>query len=222
MLKILRHFYYLLLLLPVVAFAANTPNTDTAPFKAGKDYQLTAIATGMPLPPKHKVDVVEFFSFACPACFNFEPSLEKWLKNKPADVHFDRIPVVFESGWDVLARGYYTAKNLNVSEKLAPAIFNAIQVQGQDLTNATNLEQFFIAHGVSKSDFENTYNFSPGMDGQMLRGDNLMRLYHILQVPTVVIDGKYKVDPSMTGGNYSRMLQVIDYLIAQERKNLKK
>lgn len=222
MLKVFLRACWLLLILPFVAFAANTDNTAATSFKAGKEYQLTPVASGNSSLPKNKIEVVEFFSFGCPACFNFEPHLEKWLLQKPVDVQFERIPVVFEPGWDVLARGYYTAKSLGVAEKLAPIIFNTLQVKGQDLTDPAKLEQFFITQGVSKADFENTFNFSPGMDGQIVRGDNLLRLYQIVQVPTVIINGKFKIDPSMTGGDYQLMLRVIDYLIAQERSHLKK
>ncbi len=219
MLKTLRYLC-LTLLFPITALAANS----TEPFQQGKDYQLTPIVANAPAPAKDKdkVSIVEFFSFGCPACFHFEPYLETWLAKKPQGIQFERIPVIFEPGWDVLARGYYTAKNLGVAEKLAPKIFNALQKQNQDLTNPVTLEQFFISNGVSKSDFENTFNFSPGMDGQVMRGDNLMRLYTIMQVPTIVVDGKYKVDPSMVGGDAKKLLQVVDYLIAKEKQNIKK
>jgi protein dithiol oxidoreductase (disulfide-forming) len=213
MLKILR-YVWLLLFFPIAALAANANST---PFQQGKDYKLVPVVAGAKSLSKNKVTVIEFFSFGCPACFHFEPSLEAWLEHKPDYVQFDRIPVIYEPGWDVLARGYYTAKNLGVAERLAPKFFAALQKQGQDLTNPATMEQFFINNGVSKSDFENTFNFSPGMDGQIVHGDNLMRLYKIFQVPTVVINGKYQVNPALTDGSAKRMIQIMDYLIEQER-----
>lgn len=218
MLKTLSRYLWLILLFPAITFAADATPTIVA----GKNYQVVPVVAGMPMPPKGKIEVVEFFSYGCPACNHFEPDLEAWLAKKPNDVVFERIPVTFESGWDILARAYYTAKALGVAEKLSPAIFTAIQSQGMDLTNPDILAQFFVSHGVSKKDFDSTYNFSPGIDAQVMRGDNLMRAYGIYQVPTVVVDGKFVTNPVIAGGDSKGMLQVIDYLIAQERAAMKK
>jgi thiol:disulfide interchange protein DsbA len=217
MLKTFLRCLWVLLLCPMLAFANEK---SVAPFQAGTDYQVLPVASDMPA-SKNKVSVVEFFSFGCPACFHFEPTLEAWLAKQPADVSFDRVPVVFESGWDVLARGYYTAKNLGEAKKLAPAIFKAQHVQGLDLSDPKILKQFFVAHGVSAKDFDSTYQFSPGIDAQLMRGDNLMRYYHIAQIPTLVINGKYITSPAMAG-SIPRLLQVADYLIAQERAGINK
>jgi len=40
------------------------------------------------------VEVLEFFNYACPHCYEFEPNLKSWLKNKPKSVEFvDSLPV---------------------------------------------------------------------------------------------------------------------------------
>lgn len=222
MLKLLSKMLWVILLLPVVVFAADA----NAPITAGKEYQIippaAANAPGVTAPPKGKIQVLEFFSYGCPWCFKFEPFLEAWLAQKPADVAFDRVPVVFEQNWDVYARAYYTAKDLGVVDKITPAIFNAIQMQGADLSNAATLSQFFVTQGVAAKDFDSAYNFSPGIDAQLMRSDNLMRAYGIVEIPTLVIDGKYRTSVRMTGGDNKRLLQVVDYLIAQERNALKK
>jgi thiol:disulfide interchange protein DsbA len=219
MFKKLARYFWVLLLFPVIALAANK---GVPPFQAGQDYQVTPAVAATSEVSAGKIQMIEFFSYGCPACYHFEPALEAWLKKKPKDVVFERVPVTFEPGWDKLARVYYTAKNLGVAEKLAPAIFASIQKQRLDFTNEAVLTQFFVAHGVSKQDFASMYHFSPGIDAQMMRGDNLMKTYQIFQVPTVLINGKYKTNPAMAGGRNERFLQIIDYLIAKERQENKK
>lgn len=198
---------------------SNSKATTPMNFKAGKDYELISTSEIIPkLTPKTQVRVTEFFSYACSACYHFEPTLDKWLAKKPSYVIFERVPIVFQANWRSLARAYYIAKMLGVEKELTPAIFKAIHVEGQDLSNPKLQEEFFIKQGVKKHEFENIASFSPGIDAQLLRSDTLMQKDKILAAPTLVIDNRYKVDPSMVGGDPTRFLRVADYLIEKVRK----
>jgi protein dithiol oxidoreductase (disulfide-forming) len=197
----------------------NSKITSPTGFKAGKDYEVISTSEIIPKSnPKAQVRVVEFFSYACPACYHFEPTLDKWLAKQPGYVKFERVPIVFQPSWRSLARAYYIAQMLGVEKELTPAIFKAIHVEGQDLSNPKLQEEFFIKHGVKQHEFESIASFSPGIDAQLLRSDTLMQEDKILAAPTLVIDNRYKVDPSMIGGDPTRFLQVTDYLIEKVRK----
>jgi len=215
--KKLLYGLILFLLLPVAA--CNATDDPNAPFKEGKDYEVIAPNADIPAPPIGKIEVAEFFSYGCPACNHLEPDLEKWLANsKPKDVVFTRYHMTFEPGWNILARAFYTAKILGVENKITPDMFNAIHVQGMDMTDEKVVTQFFVDHGVKKQDFTATYNFLPRIDGLVIRGTNLMQAYGIVVVPTIVIDGKYRTNPLLVDGNNQRLLQIVDYLIAKERQ----
>jgi thiol:disulfide interchange protein DsbA len=197
----------------------NPKSTSPTNFKVGKDYEVVSASEIIPKPtPKAQVRVVEFFSYACSACYHFEPTLDKWLAKKPAYVKFERVPIVFQPSWRNLARAYYIAQMLGVEKELTPAIFKAIHVEGQDLSNPKLQEEFFLKQGVKKNEFETIASFSPGIDAQLLRSDTLMQEDKILAAPTLVIDNRYKVDPSMIAGDPTRFLQVTDYLIEKVRK----
>ena len=107
---------------------------------------------------------------------------------------------------------------LGVEKELTPAIFKAIHVEGQDLSNPKLQEEFFIKQGLKQHEFESIAGFSPGIDAQLLRSDTLMQKDKILAAPTLVIDNRFKVDPNMVGGDPIRFLQVADYLIEKVRK----
>ena len=212
-----------LLALSVVLAACGKMNSETKvlppDFKAGRDYQVISHSQIIPQPgPKEVVEVKEFFNYACPACYHFDPILEKWLAEKPAYVKFERIPIIFQPSWRSLARAFYIAKMLGVEKQLTPAIFKAIHEEGQDLSNPKLQEAFFIKHGVSQQEFESMASFTPGIDAQLLRSDTLMREDQIMAAPTLVVDNRYKVDPSLVAGDPARFLQVVDYLIEKVRK----
>jgi len=220
MIKMLRYGLWLLVLLPSLVLAAAANNSN---FVAGKNYEVIQAATAPVSPlPKDKIQVIEFFNYGCPACNHLEPSLEKWLANdKPKDVAFERVPVVFHQQWDILARAYYVAKDLGVESKITPAMFNAIHQQGQDLSTPAAVAALFAKYGVKEQDFNSALHFSPGIDAQMMRGENLMGVYQIFQIPTLVINGKYRTNLGMADGDGQRMMQIADYLIAKARQDMK-
>lgn len=219
--KMLSRLFLLILLLPVIAnaFAAKQHATPAAiaTFQAGKDYEV--IKTNLEVPePKSQVRVTEFFSLGCPACNYFEPALAAWLSKKPKYIAFERIPVVFEPNWDIYARAFYAMRTLGVAEKLMPLAFGAIHKDGLAMDSEAAWEQFAMKHGgISKQDFENAFEFSPGIDAQIMRGSDLMRQYRIMEIPTMLVEDKYKVTPRMTNGDAKRMLEIVDYLVQKEK-----
>lgn len=215
MLKIFFRSLVFVFFIPLLA--CSTPPANAA-FQAGKDYQV--LSSSPVKNPENKIMVMEFYSYGCPWCFHVEPQLETWLAKKPNDIEFERIPVVFEQGWDTLAKIYYTTKTLGVSEKFMLPIFKAIQENGQNLTDMDILTQFFAAHGISEQDFDSAFNFSPGIDAQMMRGDKLMKQFGIYAVPSFVINGKYVTSMGMANGDTTRLFKIVNYLIAKERQEM--
>src|SRR5688500_19174383 len=78
----------------------------------GKDF--VPVNPPQPTQTAGKVEVIEFFSYACPHCSSLQPSLAAWLKRKPADVEFRRVPAVFQESWVPLAQLYYTLEAMGL------------------------------------------------------------------------------------------------------------
>src|SRR5512139_1865614 len=96
-----------------------------------KDYRLIT-------PPQRtdsgkKIEVIEFFSYACPHCADFEPSLQDWLKRKPKDVEYRAVPMVFRDAWRPLAKLYFALEQMGLADKYHMKVFDAIHKQGQQL-----------------------------------------------------------------------------------------
>ena len=50
-----------------------------------------------------------------------------------------------------------------------------------------------------------------------MQGDAKTRAYGVTGVPTMIVDGKYRVDARMAGSN-EQMLEVVDFLVERERR----
>jgi thiol:disulfide interchange protein DsbA len=203
--KLILVMLVLLGLLPTV-FAADD-------FKEGKDYQL--LTKPMPTSTGDKVEVIEVFSYACPHCFSLEPSLEEWLKNKPANAEFIRLPASLgHAVWEPLVRAYYTAAELGVVDKINRPLFDAIHVEKRQLTTPEQVADIFVAQGVDREAFLKAYR-SFVVETHTQRAKQLMLRYEIRGVPAFIVNGKYFADVS-TAGSEQRLFEVINYLIAKE------
>jgi len=81
-----------------------------------KDYKMIANPQ-TPADPK-KIEVIEFFSYACPHCAEFEPALQEWLKHKPKDVDFKEVPMVFRENWKPTAKGWRSWRKRDITPTL--------------------------------------------------------------------------------------------------------
>ncbi|MCG6887306.1 MAG: thiol:disulfide interchange protein DsbA/DsbL [Proteobacteria bacterium] len=203
-----------LLLLSLLLFSATAV---LAGYDEGIEYKKLAapISTSDP----GKVEVMELFWYGCPHCYHFEPKLQAWLKTKPANVVFVRVPAVFNKRWAFHAKVFYTAQILGIEEKMTPVIFNAMHVKHQKLASVDEVEALFVANGVSAADFNKAFN-SFAVDAKVRRATDLSRRSGIDGVPSIIINGKYMTTGSLAGGNMG-MLRVTDYLIKKESASSK-
>ncbi len=183
-------------------------------FEEGKDY--IRLSTPQPTNDPGKIEVVEMFWYGCPHCYRLEPLMEKWLEDKPEDVEFIRIPAVFSPRWELLARAWYTAELLGVTDRIHKPLFDAIHKERRRFNNESTLRAFFIEHGVDAKDFDKTFK-SFGVAAKVNRARELSRRYEIRGVPSLIVNGKYRTSAT-EAGSHEAMLKVVDYLIEQERK----
>ncbi len=196
----------------------GSANANAGPvFIAGKDYKVlpqNAALTGSIKPGF--VDVKEFFSYGCPWCYKLENDLAKWHRKLPKHVLFSRVPVVFEPGWDVYAKAYYTSNLLGVSGKMSAALFDAIQVKEQKLSSNDVMIKFFIKMGVKEKIAKSAFLSSPTINAKVRDGISQMQLLQVNSVPCFVINNHYKVDIAMLDGNSEKLFLVIGFLVAKE------
>ncbi len=182
-------------------------------YDAGIEYKRLKTPVSTQVGPG-KIEVVELFWYGCPHCFRLEPDLKKWLKSKPKNVKFIRIPAIFNKTWELHAKAYYTAEFLGVLDKIHKPFFDAIHLKKQRLNTAAAVKKFFLQHGVSEKDFDGVFN-SFGVDTKVRRAKELSRQYGISGVPALVVNGKYLTDGPMAGGRKG-MIEVLNYLIKME------
>ena len=191
-------------------FAVSLPAmAQTAGPQEGREYM--RFKTPVPVETGKKIEVIEFFSYGCPHCGEFEPLLQAWLKTLPADVQFRRIPVVFQERWIALAKEYYTLEGLGEESRMSPEMFAAIHAKGIDLANDKKFFDWAASKGLDRKKVEELYN-SFTIVGKVNRAKQMGQAYNIQSVPTMVIDGKYSTGPERATGGHPGLPAAIDAL----------
>lgn len=168
-----------------------------------------------------KVEVVELFWYGCPHCYQFEPTLQKWIKAKPANVAFVRVPGIFRPEWSVLARAYYTAEALGVLDKVHDPIFGAVHELKRPLQSEDQIAAFFAEQGVKEEDFRKTFR-SFAIETKVRRAQELSQRYGAKGVPTMIVNGKYRVSAGLPGvQTHANTVKIVDALIQREASGKK-
>ncbi|MEX1667983.1 thiol:disulfide interchange protein DsbA/DsbL [Zhongshania guokunii] len=163
-----------------------------------------------------KIEVTEVFWYGCSHCFDFDPMLEAWKKQLPADVEFRRSPAMWNELMVVHAKAFYTAEALGVIEELHTPLFNAINIDRNPLRDSAAIEKLFLAHSkVDAEKFRKTFD-SFGVNSQVKQADARARAYGIAGTPELIVNGKYRITGRSAGGK-AEMLKVAEELIAKER-----
>jgi protein dithiol oxidoreductase (disulfide-forming) len=199
-----------LALLPSLARAQAMPDE-------GIDYK--TLREAVPTSSPGKIEVLEFFWYACPHCYHLEPHLEKWKAKLPSYVVFKKVHVAFRG--DAHQKIFYTLEALGKTAPLGPKVFEAIHEKGSALATLPEASAWAKAQGLDVAMFETTWN-SFGVQSQQTRANALVKAYRVDGVPMLGVNGRFITSPAMVGGSHSRALQVVDYLIAQERKAARK
>lgn len=165
-----------------------------------------------------KVTVTEIFSYGCHACNEFEPYIQSWKSKQAEDVALNRIPVGFgRRAWELLAKGYMIAEIMGIEDENHVALMNAIWKEGRQMRSVEDLADFYSEHGADRDKFlALDQGFMLSM--RQKQYNDKLGMYAPRQTPTMVVNGKYKVQTGQAVPSYQAMLSVVDYLVQKERE----
>ena len=182
-------------------------------FRAGVHYELLDNPTKVRDPSK--IEVTEVFWFGCNHCYALEPYIARWKRDMPLDVTFIKSPATWNDMLKTHARIYYTAKALGIEQQFVPAAFNTIQNEGKMLTGNTELEYYFRGFDVEKDRYK-AVSTSFGVRNAVDQADKKMKDWKVTGVPSLVVNGKYKVAASRSVRT-DELFDVVNFLIEKER-----
>lgn len=187
-------------------------------YAEGKDY------VKLPVPmaasaPKGKVEVIEFFWYGCPHCYRLQKPWEKWMAENANAIAYKPQPAILGKTWEVMARAHHAMVGSGgFDPMLHRDFFTAIHEKNLPLQTLEGNEPKALFAFVAKEKgkdyaekFKKEYSvFSMG--AKIAKDREMQASYRIEGTPTIVVGGKYSVNPGMSGGE-AAMVPVVDFLV---------
>lgn len=198
-------------------------------FEAGKQYFV--IEPPQPTGTGDKIEVLEVFSYACPACNFFQPTVERIKKALPANAEMAYLPAAFraDEDWPVFQRAFYAAQALGIADKTHEATFDAVwkddgTLRISDPTTHRPVKQMptiedvarFYANkaGIKAEDFVGVAN-SFAVGTKMKRADAMIKAYGVDSTPTIIVNGKYRAT-AVSAGSVDQLVALVKFLVEKE------
>lgn len=160
-------------------------------------------------------EIMEIFSYSCIHCFNLEPFVQSWKQNKPDDIRFTPVPVVFSPRQIPEVKAYYASVYLKVNDESHMAVYNAIHLNRNRLSSDEDFAEFFTRFGVSEDAYLDMAN-SFAVNVKVNQAQKITQMSQIEGTPSLVVNGKYLVSGRTAGGN-ERMFDVAEWLIRRDQ-----
>jgi protein dithiol oxidoreductase (disulfide-forming) len=217
--------------LGLLVLALSLPARGAQTWTEGVNYFLIQPAR-TPAVPAGKIEVTEVFSYACPACNIFQPTMHKLKQAMPANVVVDYLPAAFNTAedWPMFQLAYVTAQILGVDQQTHDAMFDAVW-KGGDLSITDPATRGLKSRMPAIEDAAKFYHQQAGVpvdkfiatsksfsaDLKVRTDQDLLVAYKIDRTPTIVVNGKYRLHVESAGGN-DQLIDLVKYLVAKETK----
>jgi thiol:disulfide interchange protein DsbA len=221
----LKRFAAFVLALAVLPLA----HAQVLQYEAGKQYFL--VEPPQPTTTGDKIEVLEVFSYACPACNSFQTIANKIKSELPPNAQMAYLPAAFrpDEDWPVFQRAFYAAQALGLLEKTHDAMFDAVWKEGslkitdpvthkvvQPMPTIEDVAKFYAKYGVKADEFVGTAN-SFAVNAKMKRADAQVKALGVDSTPTIVVNGKYRLNAQSAGG-WDKVPALVTYLVGLETK----
>ncbi|MBI3716688.1 MAG: thiol:disulfide interchange protein DsbA/DsbL [Betaproteobacteria bacterium] len=176
---------------------------------------IVPLSPPQPVENDGKIEVLEFFSYACPHCFSLDAPISAWAKKQPSDVKFKRVPVDGINGYVGGVGLYYTLEAMGELDRMHARIFDAFHVEHVNIANPAKLNQWLEKNGVDVKKFEEMKN-SFSIMTKIQRALKMNTDYKISSVPTITVNGRFQVVPTV-GSTQEQLLANVDQIVQQSR-----
>ncbi|MBI5560844.1 MAG: DsbA family protein [Deltaproteobacteria bacterium] len=145
------------------------------------------------------VEVIEFMSFYCGHCYNFEKSIPVIKGNFPKKVKWRMVPIYWGAGSPKPGEAYLLAEEAGKGEQMKAALFHASFVEKKDIGSMEVLDGIAANLGFG---FDFSRRLRAGEKAKdVQKAFELAKAYGINETPTVVIAGNLMTDLSLFDHN---------------------
>ncbi len=189
------------------AFAqAGVPNV-------GREYRV--LNPPRPVTTGPRIEVIEFFYYGCPVCYEAQPHIARWLMTTGSDVVLRRIPATTAESGEAFALTFYALESAGLLARLHWPLYDNHHFDDMRLHEEKNLLAWLGRSGVDAERFRALRN-SADVKARVAAGQKVFELYDVRGVPTFAVDGKYITSATMARG-VPQLMKVVEHLVGLAR-----
>lgn len=170
----------------------------------------------VPVASGSKIEVIEFFYYGCPICYELQPQISRWLLLAPDYVQIKRVPALSSENWEPFARLYYTLEVLGEVQRLHWPVYDNFHFDGIRLNEEKVMLDWVSRNHLDRDKFAKAYH-SGEVQRRIAHAKELLKAYDVRGVPTIIVDGKYSSSARLAGGT-RELMRVVDQLVQRARK----
>jgi len=197
-------------------------------FIEGRDYftlkqpQRTNVAPG-------KIEVLEVFSYGCPACNGFQPTWEQLKRSLPANAQVAYLPAAFNKAEDfpMFQRAYFAAQALGIAERTHQQMFDAVWKTRELATSDPDTHRLRVPQptiedaarlyarwtGVKAEDFlAMARSFT--VDGRMRAADEQILTMQVPSTPCIIVNGRYRIGEDVK--SLGQLVPLVSFLVRKD------
>ncbi len=167
-----------------------------------------------------RIEVIEFFYYGCPICYETQPHIARWLMKTGGDVVLRRVPATTADSGESFALTFYALEATGLLARLHWPVYDNHHFDDMRLHQEKNLLEWLGRNGVDAERFREVRN-SADVKAKVAAGERLYVAYNVRAVPTFAVDGRYVTSARMAG-SVQDMMRVVEQLVARARQERRK
>jgi thiol:disulfide interchange protein DsbA len=199
----------------LLAVACVVANAQSLPV-AGRDY--VVLDPPRPAAPGAAIEVIEFFYYGCPVCYESQPYVARWLERAGTGMTLKRVPAASFEAAENFALTYYALETAGLLAQLHGSVYENQHFDDLHLGEEKILLAWLARNGVDAERFRELRN-SAGNRAHVVEGRKIFEDYNVKGVPSFAVDGRY-VTSARLAGSVKQMMEIVEYLVnrvAEER-----
>ncbi|MGH8704555.1 MAG: thiol:disulfide interchange protein DsbA/DsbL [Burkholderiales bacterium] len=182
--------------------------------------EFLALDPPRPVATGSQIEVIEFFYYGCPICYESQPHIARWLMRTGGDVVLRRVPATTAEGGESFALTFYALEATGLLARLHWPVYDNHHFDNMRLHQEKNLLEWLGRNGVDAERFRQVRD-SADVKAKVDAGQKLYESYNVRAVPTFAVDGRFLTSSRMAGG-VQEMMRVVEHLVGRAREERRK
>ena len=133
-------------------------------------------------------------------------TLKKWQQTKDERIAFTRLPAASKYN-RIHAYAYYTAEELGIADLIHDDMYRSIVKEKKSVGSPGSALRLFMKHGINQGTFYETFR-SLSVKSKVHRVEELQSRKVLMNVPTLIVNGKYRITPKSCRCSMEEMLDM--------------